>query len=73
MSRFRTRNLDPYWLTARFNSKCSNPKCGREIKKGERAFYFPNGKSIRCDRDECGGQASRDFEAAKADESGCCF
>ena len=63
MSRY---SYDPYWLTARFPSKCS--KCGCDIKKGARIFYYPRGKSALCEKDECGGQASRDFNAAKADE-----
>ena len=35
----RTRNLDPYLTTARFDSKC--PETGKDIKKGDRIAYFP--------------------------------
>ena len=57
---------DPYWTTARFNSKCSG--CGRGIKKGERIFYFPRTKDVFCDSDRCGRRESRSFEAAAQDE-----
>lgn len=56
---------DPYWLTARFDSKC---QCGTPIKKGQRAFYYPNGKRILC-AGTCGEKASREFEAARQDEA----
>lgn len=67
--RSRTYSGDPYWLTARFASPCSQKGCTHQIQKGELAFYYPNGKKILCQGDDCGGQAARDFEAAKADES----
>ena len=38
------------------------------IKKGDDIFYFPNGHRVLCAAGACGGQASRDFEAAAADE-----
>ncbi len=60
---------DPYWLTARFDSTCTKAGCGEPIKKGDRAFYYPSSKSCFCAKDDCGGQASRDFDAAKQDES----
>lgn len=60
---------DPRWIKARFTSRCSRKCCHREIKKGDDAFYYPNGKKILCDADECGGQASRDFAAAAADDA----
>lgn len=64
---------DPYWLNARFDSTCS--KCGRPIKKGQKIFYYPNGKQVLCTNPNppsgatCGGQASAEFESAKADEA----
>ena len=45
---------DPHWLTARFQSDCR--RCGKSIRKGERAFYYPNGRVIDCDDDPCGQQ-----------------
>lgn len=62
----RTYVKDPYWLKAKFSSSCS--KCGVPIQKGDDIFYIPNGKKVFCHEDVCGGQASRDFEAAASDE-----
>jgi len=55
---------DPFWLSARFNSKCA---CGAEVKRGERGFYYPNAKKMLCAK--CGETASRDFAAAAQDEA----
>ena len=61
---------DPYWLTARFNSKCHGDKgnCQQGIKKGEQAFYYPNGKHIYAV--PCGHAESNsvDFESHAFDE-----
>ncbi len=58
---------DPRWIDARFDQICS--RCGRLISRGDRTFYFPNGRtSAYCERDECGGKESRDFNAASFDE-----
>jgi hypothetical protein len=62
----RRYNNDPYWLTARFNSDCA--KCHKHIKKGDRIFYYPNGRKAYCE-DPCGKEASADFEAAAQDEA----
>lgn len=59
---------DPYWLECRSNLKCA--RCGAEIKRGDRAFYFPNTRTLHCEGDDCGGQSARDFEAARFDEGG---
>ncbi len=59
--------LDPRWLTVRYPCRCHT--CGTEIKRGERAYYYPNGKTMLCGRDACGPQAERDFEAEAADEA----
>lgn len=64
--RNRYANRDPYWLEARFSSDCAG--CGRRIQKGERIFYYPNGKSAYCSDDSCGGNASREFSVASFDE-----
>ena len=55
---------DPYWLNARFASTCT---CGRPITKGQRIFYYPNGKQALCST--CGEKASAEFNAAAADEA----
>ena len=58
---------DPYWLQTKFNSNCS--RCKATIRKGARAYYYPNSKSILCDSDDCGGDAARQFESMRFDES----
>jgi hypothetical protein len=62
-----TRGKDPYWMSARFPGKCA--RCGKEIKKGEQIFYYPNTRAVYCDGDNCGGQEARDFAAAASDEN----
>lgn len=64
---------DPRWIKAKFESQCSRRECQCTIKRGEDAFYYPNGRKILCQKDECGGQASREFSAAAADEDGYGF
>lgn len=56
---------DPYWTTAKFQSKCS--KCGRVIPKGNQIFYYPKGKKVFC-ADACGTDAYQDFLAHAEDE-----
>lgn len=60
------RNRDPFWMFARFASEC--PKCHGKIKKGDSIFYYPLTRSVLCKGENCGAQASRDFQAAKFDE-----
>jgi hypothetical protein len=54
---------DPRWLTARWDGTDAN---GRAFKKGERIFYYPNGRSTLSG--EAAEQAARDFEAEAQDE-----
>jgi hypothetical protein len=56
----------PRWILARFPSSCS--KCLARIAKGERVFYYPSGRSVMCAGENCGSQASRDYDAACFDE-----
>lgn len=58
------QSRDPYWMTARFSSACC--KCKRTIRKGEKIFYYPTGRSAYCA--ECGQGPSREFYAAVDDE-----
>lgn len=58
---------DPKWLTVKYACKCS--KCGKAIKQGERGFYYPSDRSMFCEGEECGGNASRDFESCAFDEA----
>lgn len=57
-------SLDPRWIVARFPGRDIN---GREFKKGERVFYYPNGKTIVSG--DAAETAARDFAAARDDES----
>lgn len=57
---------DPYWLRAKFPGSCS--RCKKEIKRGDRIFYYPKTKDVFCDGDPCGAAESRSFEAAAQDE-----
>jgi len=62
---FRAR--DPYWLNAKFASGCGNSSCPNQIRKGDRIFYYPNGRKALCPA--CSETAGRDFDAAKQDEA----
>ena len=67
MSRpYSNRARDPYWTTALYPGVCA--KCGGEVRRNERIFYYPNGKKVYCDTPRCGQAASADFNAAAADE-----
>jgi len=57
---------DPYWLTAKFPSSCS--RCKKEIKKGDKIFYYPRTKDVFCAAGSCGDAESASFEAAAQDE-----
>jgi hypothetical protein len=57
---------DPYWITARYAGRCV--RCGRTIPKGERAFYYPNGKGLYCQAALCGEQCAAEFQGATEDE-----
>jgi len=43
----RARNLSPYFITARFDSKCA--ETGKDIKKGDRIAYYPATRSAYCE------------------------
>jgi hypothetical protein len=55
---------DPYWTAARYASACT--QCKRIVRRGERIFYYPKGRSVYCE--QCGEGAAADFRAAAADE-----
>lgn len=57
---------DPRWMNVKYATICS--RCGMKIPAGGRAFYYPNGKKFLCNSENCGKQASAEFQAAKADE-----
>lgn len=54
---------DPRWITARFPGV---DRHGRAFIKGARVFFYPRSKTILTGEEA--DQASRDFEAARADE-----
>ncbi len=58
---------DPRWINTRYPCTCAN--CGKAIKRGDNAFYYPRTRALYCEADECGGQANRDFHAAAMDEA----
>lgn len=63
----RHYKCDPRWITVRFKgSTCA--RCKRHIHPGERAFFYPEGRSLYCDGDDCGKAASREFSASAFDE-----
>ena len=56
---------DPYWMVAKFPGVDSK---GRPVRKGDKVFYYPRTKVMLTGPEA--EQASRDFDAAKADEDG---
>ena len=61
---------DPYWIDCKHRQECT--KCGVLIPIGSSVFVYPASRTVSlkilCSNDNCGGAASRDFEAAKQDE-----
>lgn len=57
---------DPYWMDARFGGTCGSKGCTDEIKKGDRIFYYPNGRSALVGA--CAEAAARDFASCMFDE-----
>ncbi len=62
----RRYKCDPRWITVRFEAKCV--RCKRSIHPGERAFYYPEDRSLYCEVEACGRAASREFPAIAFDE-----
>ena len=56
---------DPYWLTARFTSRCN--RCQEVIVWRKRPFTIPE-QNIYCNKPACGQACSGEFEAAAQDE-----
>ena len=36
---------EPRWIRARYPGRCS---CGKEVKLGDNAYYYPYGKTLKC-------------------------
>ena len=64
MSRYSS---DPYWLTARFNSECHG--CKAPVRKGQQAFYYPNGKRIYGMECGCAIFKAADFDSHAFDDA----
>jgi hypothetical protein len=59
---------DPYWTTAKFEGRCGFQGCDQVLRRGDRAFYYPNTRKILavpCGHAEA---ASADFDSHRADE-----
>jgi hypothetical protein len=63
----RRRNSAPYWIKARYGGKCQ--RCEGPVKKGDDVLYFPDSRTLLCNRSECGPQHQRDMDAEKFDEA----
>ena len=63
---------DPGWITARYAGKCTGNRgeCPQVIKRGERAFYYPNGKHLLAQGCGHAEAAEADFASMRFDESG---
>lgn len=57
---------DPRWIKVKFDASCA--RCKSVIRRGERALYYPQDRSLYCERENCGQVASRDFRARVFDE-----
>ena len=57
---------DPRWISAKFDGSCA--RCKRVIRRGERAFYYPQDRSLYCEQESCGQAANRDFSGRVFDE-----
>lgn len=64
----KTYSKDPYWTTARFDGPSSN-RDGAPIKRGDRIFYYPNGRQSFVGAEA--EAASLDFAACAQDEAFC--
>lgn len=61
---------DPRWIEVRFDGRCAKRGCGAAIRRGEAAFYYPNGRQLFGKPCGHGDEAAADFEAHRADEGG---
>ena len=61
---------DPKWIIARYPAECAKPGCEVPITPGERAFYYPEDRTLYGARCGHGEEAARDFAAHRIDEDG---
>lgn len=57
---------DPRWITVRFDGVC---QCGKPVRKGEKAFYYPKGKTLCGSGCGCAERAEADFNSCAQDEA----
>lgn len=57
---------DPRYIDVRYPAKCA--KCGNEIRVGERAFYYPESRSLYGSHCEHAEEAAADFASHAQDE-----
>lgn len=57
---------DPFWMTAKFKGTCATTGCDDPIRRGDRIFYYPNGKKAYVGT--CAAAADRDFGSTSFDE-----
>ena len=66
----RRFKCDPKWITARYPAKCAKSGCEVPITLGERAFYYPEDRTLYAVLCGHGEEASRDFATHRSDEDG---
>lgn len=59
---------DPRWIDVKYPKVCAKSGCNKTIKVGERAFYYPNSKSLFCETH--GQEAEADFITYAKDPCG---
>ncbi len=66
----RRFKCDPKWITVKYPAKCAKSGCATAITANERAFYYPEDRSLYGDRCGHGDEADHDFNAHRIDEAG---
>ena len=66
----RRFKCDPKWIAVRYSARCAKPGCAVPITAGERAFYYPEDRSLYGARCGHGEQVAHDFAAHRLDEDG---
>ncbi|HLK80818.1 MAG TPA: hypothetical protein VKT99_04880 [Xanthobacteraceae bacterium] len=66
----RRFKCDPKWITVRYPARCAKSGCEVQITPGERAFYYPEDRSLYGVRCGHGEEAFRDFDVHRIGEDG---
>ncbi len=61
---------DPRWITVRFPATCARPGCDVPITPGERAFHYPEDRTLYGLDAATGEEAAREFAAHRLDQDG---